>query len=180
MNEHTICLNFFGAKGGVGTSTLAAISAAALRQQGHAVAVEGSDDLGAILGGWEDDPRPSIVVSDDRVEPHHEVDDATHVSVLVVRNDYLSLRRAIHTAQNYNLVVCVTEEGRALTIGDVASALGVAHRDLVAVLWSRSVAREVDAGLISLRPPRSAVEALQPILDRVTELVEAKDLELNP
>lgn len=166
MSADNIYLDFFGAKGGVGTSTLAAISAAALRRAGESVSIEGSDDLSSILDGWVNDPHPSIIVSDNRGEPHHECCDDTHISVLVVRNDYLSLKRALHTAREYNYVACITEPNRALAIGDVASALGVAHRDLMEIPLSPAVARSVDAGVIPHLPPQSTVQDLQPVLDR--------------
>lgn len=70
--------------------------------------------------------------------------------VMVVRNCYLALRRAMNHPVRPDLVVMIAEPVRALGCADVEACLGVEVRE---VPWDPSVARAVDAGLLSVRPP---------------------------
>lgn len=74
------------------------------------------------------------------------------VDVVVLRACYLGVRRAGRLAAGTRLVL-LEEPGRALRVADVEAALGVE-------VWRRvvvdpAVARAVDAGLLSVRLPRS-------------------------
>ena len=70
---------------------------------------------------------------------------------LVTRACYMALMRAIASPIQPTGVVLVGEPGRSLSSDDVERSLGVA---LVAeVSCDPKVARSVDAGLLSMRPP---------------------------
>lgn len=74
-------------------------------------------------------------------------------SVLVTRPCFLSLRRALAAPVRPSEVVLVAEPGRALTRHDVEGCLGAPVVAEVAV--DPKVARAVDAGLLSVRLPRT-------------------------
>lgn len=88
------------------------------------------------------------------------VADRSHV---VVRPCYLALRRTKILAERAHSAILVLEPNRVLTASDVASVLDVpieAHVSLDA-----DVARRVDAGVISTRPPLRLLADLTPVLD---------------
>ena len=76
--------------------------------------------------------------------------EATH-SLLVTRPCFLALRRALAAPIRPSGVVLVTEEGRTLSKRDVEEVLGVPVRAQIPV--DKTVARAVDAGLLSSRLP---------------------------
>ena len=80
------------------------------------------------------------------------------LSLLVVRNCYLALRRAIKLRLRPSGIVLVVEPGRALHRKDFEDALEVPVRS--EILWDESVARAVDAGLLASRLPRSLQRAV--------------------
>jgi MinD-like ATPase involved in chromosome partitioning or flagellar assembly len=84
---------------------------------------------------------------------------AASVSLLVVRPCYVALRRALAAPIRPSGIVLVSEPGRALGPRDVEDVLGVPVRAEVAV--EASVARAVDAGLLTSRLPRSLERALR-------------------
>ncbi len=84
---------------------------------------------------------------------------AASVSLLVVRPCYVALRRALAAPLRPSGIVLVSEPGRALGPRDVEDVLGVPVRAEVAV--EASVARAVDAGLLTSRLPRSLERALR-------------------
>jgi hypothetical protein len=72
--------------------------------------------------------------------------------LLVVRNCFLALRRAVQSSLRPDGVVLVTEPHRALDVRDVVAVLtGVAVTE---VRIDPAVARAVDAGLLAARLPR--------------------------
>jgi hypothetical protein len=81
-------------------------------------------------------------------------------SVLVVRNCYLALRRAVQHPLRPDAVVLVTEPGRALDVHDIETVLTDAPVTTVRI--DPAVARAVDAGLLAARLPRSLSSALAP------------------
>lgn len=80
----------------------------------------------------------------------------------VVRPCYLAVRRAGAYAVRPDEIIMLSELGRSLTADDVRQALGV---PVVATIEVHpDVARLVDAGLLSGRPPRSALRHLAEML----------------
>lgn len=72
--------------------------------------------------------------------------------LLVVRNCFLALRRAVQSSLRLDGVVLVTEPHRALDVRDVEAVLtGV---PITGVRIDPAVARAVDAGLLAARLPR--------------------------
>jgi hypothetical protein len=80
--------------------------------------------------------------------------DAEHI--LVVRNCYLALRRAVAMPPSDRVVV-VSEPHRALTVADVTALLGVS---VVEVPCDDAIARTIDAGLLAARLPRTLAAAV--------------------
>jgi len=77
---------------------------------------------------------------------------ATH-SLLVVRQCFMALRRALLAPLRPSAVVLLEDVGRALTAADVEEALGVPVR--ARVHTTAQIARVVDAGLLAVALPRS-------------------------
>jgi hypothetical protein len=156
---------FVGAKGGVGTSTVAVIHALELAARTgtvHLSATDSSviDDLAAILGvpapadGEAVVAAPGLTLGDEPDPNAHCVVDAGtdtfsdhHGDVyLVLRNDYLSLRRALNAPRSAIGAVLVSEPKRALTRTDVAAV--IACPVVVELAVTPEIARVIDAGLI--------------------------------
>jgi hypothetical protein len=126
-------VTFVGAKGGVGTSTVAALHAIQLARLGRTVrlsATDGVDDLAAILGvpcpGPDDTANvlPGLTLGEERcTEPDavNVIDAGTDcfsdrndsAVYLVLRNDYQSLRRALNAPRTTTGLVLVTEAQRS-------------------------------------------------------------------
>ncbi len=159
-------VTFVGAKGGVGTTTVAALHALDLPRRGHSVRLSASsttgiEDLAALLGipapagGQAVDVVPGLTLGDQLAADADNVVDAGTDTVsdhdgsayLVLRNDYLSLRRALNTGAGIAGLVLVVEPDRALSARDVTDVLA---QPLVAELRVDPViARAADAGLLS-------------------------------
>ncbi|NLV56149.1 MAG: hypothetical protein GXY13_11110 [Acidimicrobiales bacterium] len=82
-----------------------------------------------------------------------------HRSLLVVRNCYLGLRRAVAPPVQPSGLVLVREPGRSLTRRDVESC--IAAPVVADVEVDRAMARAVDAGLLLHRTPRAVAAALR-------------------
>jgi len=172
---------FVGSKGGVGTSTVAVLHALSVAEAGRSVrltatAPAGVEDLAAILGIAT--PVPGEVVSVTPALSLGEVGDPDAYTVvdagtdtfsdhdapvyLIVRNCYISLRRAVLAPPGTAGVVLVTEPGRSLGRRDVAEVVGLPIVAEVEV--TASVARCIDAGLLvsSRRPRLDIAEASRP------------------
>lgn len=168
----TITVTFVGAKGGAGTSTVAVLHSLGVARSGRRVRLSGSDtacvdDLAALLGARPPSPGdavevvPGLTLSEDTNPNAYNVIDAGtdtfsdhHGSVyLVVRNDYLSLRRALNFAPDAIGVVLVREPERSFDATDVVNVLGLPVVAELAV--TPATARRADAGLLAhSRRPR--------------------------
>lgn len=170
----TVTFVFVGAKGGVGTSTVAAMHALQLAHSGQpvhlsATTAAGVEDLAAILGmpnpvpGHIIDVAPGLTLGEElATEAANVVDGGTdrfsdhHGAVYVVlRNEFLGLRNlnAGLPRSTFGLIL-VTEAGRALSRRDVEEVV----RPVVAeIAVDPVIARAIDAGLLSVgRIPRAA------------------------
>ena len=105
------------------------------------------------------DPRPVVVDAGVIGAPtaHGELalavaSAATH-SLLVVRQCFMALRRALLAPVRPSAVVLIEDVGRALTAADIEEALGVPVR--ARVHTTAQIARVVDAGLLAVALPRS-------------------------
>jgi len=78
--------------------------------------------------------------------------------LLVVRNCYLALRRAVAHPVRPDGVVLVTESGRALNAADVEAVLTAPVVAEIAI--DPAVARTIDAGLLAARLPRTLARSL--------------------
>ena len=159
-------VTFVGAKGGVGTSTVAALHATQLARLGHTVrlsANDGVDDLAAIVGVPCPAPNdtakvlPSLTLAEQRctdTDAINVVDAGTDCFTdhdgsvyLVLRNDYLSLRRALNAPRTTTGLILVTDAQRPLTRCDVEDVLP--QPIVVELRLDPAIARAVDAGLLT-------------------------------
>ncbi len=160
-------VTFAGAKGGVGTTTVAALHALAITRLGHPVRITstttaGIEDLAAVLGV----PTPCAaehvqvlpgltLASEPCPDSYNVVDAGTDLSsthehgplYAVMRNDYLSLRRALGAPAGTTGIVLVVEPNRSLTHRDVVDVL--ARPVSAEVKLDGAIARAADAGLLS-------------------------------
>jgi hypothetical protein len=166
--------SFCGAKGGVGTTVAAVVTA--LQTGADFFVGVGSDGFAAAGLPSPSGPgdRPTVggvtfIAADSAGEAVMKaealsadgatvvLDLGTHEAradgatvVLVTTACYMALRRAI-AGPTPDAVVLVLEPGRSLGAADVESVLGV---EPVVVQWDPAVARAVDAGLLGARSPR--------------------------
>ncbi|HEX8769950.1 MAG TPA: hypothetical protein VF711_04200 [Acidimicrobiales bacterium] len=171
----TTTTTFVGAKGGVGTTTVAALHALDLAARTGTVRLSAADssavdDLAGILGGPVPAPGevidvcPGLTLADHPApEAHNVVDGGTDsfsdhegAVYLVVRNDYLSLRRAMNAPRTTVGVILISEAERSLDRRDIAHLLGYPIVAEVAV--EPATARVIDAGLLAtVRRPQLAI-----------------------
>jgi hypothetical protein len=163
----------------VGTSTVAVLHALSVAGTGRAVrltatASAGVEDPAAILA--VPTPAPGEVVGvtpglslGDEADPgaYNVVDGGTDTFsdhdgpvYLVVRNCYVSLRRALLAPPTTAGVVLVMESSRSLGRRDVAEVVGVPIVAEVGV--TASVARLIDAGLLVMSSRRPRLDIAEP------------------
>jgi MinD-like ATPase involved in chromosome partitioning or flagellar assembly len=152
-----IAINVYSPKGGVGTTTTAALLALDLSKHRYVGLV--AKDSDAIHGTLGYDGTPSLpnkvthglTISD---APVADVDfnvidskdymAAADINILVIQNSYLALRKAKDS--KFDLVVLNLIEERPLGTNDVGTVLGCSDKMHV-MSWSPTVARSLDAGL---------------------------------
>lgn len=186
----TTTINLVGARGGVGTTTVTAALAYALAASGSSVSVLGPEEdatravfgapkLGSLAERIAYNADPILL---DRIIDYKIVDHGTNLGaaigygeglrVLVTRNDYLGLRRVCNKIPTVNasgdaqrlpfdIVVLVTEDGRALGRREVTDVLG-GEPEVIVIPVTPGIARAVDAGVLHARPAeiRGPAEAL--------------------
>jgi hypothetical protein len=180
-----------GSKGGTGTTTFTVALALEIARRGHRVAIRSHDmysvrDIigtsvtvddctdwfgvtvadgvttitGCELGNGTHD---CAVVLDERAAGCKSAD------ITVVRNDYPSLAAA-HRIGTVKVAVVMVEPGRALSANDAHTCLAVPCHD---VPVDPTVARMVDAGMLSTRVPRVFATAVAAVADRFVAKVVA-------
>ncbi len=156
-------MHFFGAKGGVGTSTAAAVAAITAARAGYPTTLGAAgnaslDDLAAILGipGPQDERLEVKLGPVTEFKPFNVTDWGTAQPVrggwddkvvMVLRNDYLCLRRAMAVGKQYDQAVIIQEPERALDLRDAESVLN--DHDIATFAFSTSIARYIDAGILT-------------------------------
>lgn len=163
---------FVGAKGGVGTTTVAVIHALNEAAAGRTVRLSattaaGVEDLADLLAVQPPGPGGVVPVTANLTLAHgcdptltnvldagtDSFSDHDGMVYMVLRNDYCSLRRAIAAPQTTVGAVLIVEPERDLQRRDVEAVLGYPVVAQVAI--SLSVARASDAGLLCrTRRPR--------------------------
>lgn len=174
----TQTINLVGARGGVGTTTVTAALAYTLAADGSTVSVRGpeEDATRAVFSAPKDGPlavginynvdplvdRADYKLVDYGTDLLNAVAPLEGIRVLVVRNEYLSLRRVCNQlptvtasgeakALPFDVVVIVEEPGRALGRREVVDILG-GDPVVVTVPVTDRVARAIDAGVLHSRP----------------------------
>ncbi|MDQ3737806.1 MAG: hypothetical protein M3337_01385, partial [Actinomycetota bacterium] len=125
-------------------------------------AVGGAGTRWSELARWCADREGIAVVDAGTGAPPDELCAEAGAVLLVIRPCYLALRRARRLRTVPSGVVVVSEPGRALRSGDVASTIGVPVVARVHV--DPAVARAVDAGLLAAAVPRRLARELRPAL----------------
>lgn len=178
--------HLFGAKGGVGTTTVAAaLALTASTDRLTDVRAVHRDDLYAMLGfGGRDYPdgQPvtgnhnltmfdfgaraelggTIIVTDHGTDLVRIGDDG--YNLLVVRGCYMAMRRAVHaeSVKHIDGIILVEEPGRALGRREVADVIG---KPIVATIPVKdTICRAIDAGVLVSRLPDDLRRAAQKIL----------------
>lgn len=181
--------SFYSVKGGSGCSTVAACFAIESardretvirsRQPQDMTAVlglpavmdEASFDAfevfpGLTLGPWKYRVGDVATVYDFGLEPD-PAELPEDRKFLVLRADYLSLRRAITSPVEPTGIVLVGDAiDKALQRQDVEDVVGV--KVVASVPWSSQLGTAIDAGLLSRRVPSGAAKAIRPLLAGVT------------
>lgn len=162
-------MDWYGAKGGVGTTTTALSYAISQAQAGRRTAVvdlSGGDDHLAILGAqpdadgrvrenlWclehpDEGPDLDLLICDRGTNPPLVEGEST--TVLVVNNDYPSLYRAVRKGLRCDRLVLIKQSGRSFSVRDVSECVG--HEPIV-IEHTPAIARMVDAGLMLVRSHR--------------------------
>lgn len=120
-------------------------------------------DCGVIRSPWAGGPIDSPPAPMSDLDIRCAIAQGADERLLVVRPCYLGLRAVAQSMVEPTGVVVVSEPGRVLTIDDV---IGVCGAPIVAEFTvDRSVARLVDAGLLTSRLPRSLARAAVGVLD---------------
>lgn len=210
-------VNLFGAKGGVGTTTITAAMALEMSKRHipttvacaadiigppyvhgswqHELLCSDRNALAAVLGlGMDAKPGQEVAPGLFFHDPGNEeksfaraviTDFGTYVShvgrydgdynILVVRNEYLGLRRAITSEQvkqpngstqlRFDGFVLVEEEGRALGLREVRDVLGLPH--LATIPVEPTIGRAIDAGVLPTRVPEKLAKPVSQIVDSI-------------
>ena len=117
--------------------------------------------LGDWLHDWSNQWGCDVTVDiGTRIPPEPLVSRASR-SLLVTRPCYLSLRRAVRIPARPTGVILVDEPGHGLRQQDIEHVLGVQIEAVVSL--DPSVARAVDAGLLTSRLPRVMARALRQV-----------------
>lgn len=120
------------------------------------------------LTTWANERADTVIVDAGHgTPPIHVTDSGTNL--LVTRACYLALRRAINNTTQIDGIILINEPGRALRGTDIEAALAkpvIAQIDI-----DPSIARAIDAGLITTRVPARYRQNLEPALS-VLELVD--------
>ncbi len=114
-------------------------------------------DLGTALRSFDE----TVVVDAGLGEPPPTLVGGEVHSVLVVRPCYLALRRVVALTHRPTDLVVVNEPGRALTSRDVEHSVGAPL--LAEVPYDPGISRQVDAGLLARRIPRSLLHPLRSV-----------------
>ncbi len=108
---------------------------------------------------WLTTQGSAVVDAGTRVPPPALLADDAVRTLLVTRNCYLGVMRAMAVGCRPDGVVLVTEPGRSLRPADVEHSLGAPV--VATVSLDPAVARMVDAGLLTTRMPRGLVHDLR-------------------
>jgi CobQ/CobB/MinD/ParA nucleotide binding domain len=159
-------VNVLGAKGGVGTSTTAAMIAVSLGTTGsHVVVVDrtGTGDVSATVSDGlltlrTDMPSEREAEHIDYVIVDHPANATEpHVSgtnLLVTTNCYLAVRRSLHTTFAIHGLVVMHQPARTLDINDMHAVLAIPAERMLKIIHDPYVSKLIDAGLVGTIPNR--------------------------
>ena len=157
--------HFYGAKGGVGTSTVVAVVAVGFANTGRLVGVvDPSGDIAAMLDGGRIGVTIASSVAElvaagpcDEILDDHQQPPGPHEHgrrVLVTANCWLAVRRASEFPVRPDGLIVVRDSQRSLRDHHVAMFLGMSPERCETVRRDPLVAQAVDAGDLGYRMPR--------------------------
>lgn len=171
-------INVYGSAGGVGTTTVAVMLAVLAKgvALGEDVRVMTGTPADNNLEGCSFAPdnthATTLVVDQGKLDPDESVKNGD-AQVLVVRNDYVSLKRAMtlvkgvtpqgDLAKQFTHLVVTYDPQRAIRVEDIASCTGMVP---ITLYVEHAIARATDAGILGTRDMRQFVTALDPIVKR--------------
>ncbi len=162
-----LTVNILGAKGGVGTSTTAAMIAVSLATTGvHVVMVDQPEtgDVSAIVTNGSLTIRTDMptgveaetidfVIIDHKANPRndqHETSETSHINLLVTTNCYLAVQRVISTPVVVHGLVIRRDPQRILTVNDIHAVTAIGPARTLVIDDDPRIARLVDAGGIGV------------------------------
>jgi CO dehydrogenase nickel-insertion accessory protein CooC1 len=170
----TVTYSFFAAKGGQGTSVVAAAVAIQYAAAGHRVllvdSAERADQVALIGYPNPDDPSVPTTTRDNLdvvVGDVNSVDSSGYnivvvdaglrrptdnsVATLVTRCCFLALRHAMTVTPPAHNIIVIEEPGRASRAQDVANMFNLPV--IATIPYDPAIARTIDAGLLTTRTP---------------------------
>ena len=111
------------------------------------------------FGAWVGAQRRRVVIDAGSTPPPSPLATIADHLLLVTRPCYLALRAAAGQPLRPTGVIMIDEPGRALSAGDIESAIGAPV--VATLLLDPAVARAVDAGLLASRLPRAYARQLR-------------------
>jgi hypothetical protein len=168
-------VNVIAAKGGVGTSTTAAMIAVSLATSGSCVVVldtTGTGDVSAIVADGSltirvDMPTDTeaesidLLIIDHAVPTHPtEPDLPSGLNVLVTTNDYLAVRRAISYPIIFHGLVIHQNTASPLDTKDVHAVIAIPPERTLVLPNDPTIARYLDAGMLGAQTHRT-IQRLQ-------------------
>lgn len=108
--------------------------------------------------------KGTTVIVDSGIAPTpHELRPLVMRDYIVIRPCYLALRRARLVEHSSHSAIVVREPNRVLVSADIESVLGLPIAAEVSL--TSDVARRIDAGIVSTRPPSSLMKELAPLVE---------------
>jgi AAA domain len=163
-------VNVIAAKGGVGTSTTAAMIAVSLATTGSRVVVldtTGTGDVSAIVADGsltiavvmptetEAETIDFLIVDHAVPVGPTEPDLPAGINLLVTTNDYLAVRRSLSARIIVHALVILENPDSHLVTGDVHAVLGIGPEQTLVVRRDPVIAQYLDAGMLGVQPHRT-------------------------
>jgi hypothetical protein len=158
-------VNVIGAKGGVGTSTTAAMIAVSLATTGSTVVVvdrTGTGDVSAIVADGSltirvDMPTPTEAETIDYCIVDHptQTEPSSGTNLLVLTNSFLAAASAARFPAHVHGLIIHADRESQLTVADIHSVLAIPPERTLVIPYASEIARLVDSGTLASRPSRT-------------------------
>lgn len=155
-----------GAKGGVGTTTIALAIATILNTR--LFSRYNDSDLQAIGADLLPDTSNEFEIWDDGTNSTIKPLSSKEINFLVARNDYLSLTRCMDEARNFDALILLINEGSSIDPIQFANTCGA--QNLIVIPVKPDIARCIDAGVFATKKPGEIFEPLTALLNDLKEI----------